>query len=147
MPKNLTNLTNVKFILSEPDQMITEVSIEDNGSIFLACDTIMNILLRMKQISFSLEWSTFSSLLKVLVYWTSGANDPSVVIMAASICSLIFDFTSEDRGSLGSLAQFIAKNVSSSDHATSDTIDLPEIKTAGYSRWVDRFHTIKKHNR
>ena len=73
-----------------------ELSIEDNGSIFLACDTIMNILLRRKQINFSLEWSTFSSLLKVLAYWASGAKDPSVVIMATSICSLIFDFTSED---------------------------------------------------
>ncbi|KAF2556794.1 hypothetical protein F2Q68_00012944 [Brassica cretica] len=73
-----------------------ELSIEDNGSIFLACDTIMNILLRRKQINFSLERSTFSSLLKVLAYWASGAKDPSVVIMAASICSLIFDFTSED---------------------------------------------------
>ena len=66
---------------------------EDSGSIFLACDTVMNILLKREKIRFSLGISTFSSLLNALAYWADGTEDPSVVMMAASICSLICDFT------------------------------------------------------
>ncbi|KAG2249835.1 hypothetical protein Bca4012_086812 [Brassica carinata] len=131
---------------------------EDNGSIFLACDTVMNILLKREPIRFSPEMSTFTGLLKALACWavTDGTKDPSVVMMAASICSLIFDFTSEDAllkqpgfdgGSLDSLGRIIARSLPSSGQGTSDTADLLEIIAAGYSRWADRFPTIKKHNR
>ncbi|CAE6164871.1 unnamed protein product [Arabidopsis arenosa] len=128
----------------------------EDGSIFLACDTIMNILLKREQISLTPEISTFSSLLKALAYWADRSNDNSVVMMAASICSLIFDFTSEDallkqpnfnRSSLDSLAWLIARSLSSCGQDMSDTADLLEIIKAGYSRWADRFPTIKKHSR
>ena len=129
---------------------------EDSGSIFLACDTVLNILLKRKQIGFSPELSTFSSLRKALEYWADGSEDPWVVMMAASICSLICDFTSEEAlfkqpsfngSSLDSLARLIARSLSSSGQDTSDTADLFELVTAGYSRWDNRFPTIKKHNR
>ncbi|CAN6911033.1 unnamed protein product [Brassica oleracea] len=116
---------------------------EDSGSIFLACDTVMNILLKREQIGFSPEFSTFSSLLKALAYWADGTEDPSVVMMAASICSLICDFTSEEAllkqpsfngSSLDSLARLIARRLSSSGQDTSDTADLLELITGGYSR-------------
>ncbi|ESQ53973.1 hypothetical protein EUTSA_v10024640mg [Eutrema salsugineum] len=130
-------------------------SVEDNGSIFLACDTVMNILLKREQIRFSPEMSTFSRLLKALAFWADGTNDPSVVRMAGSICSLIFDFTSEDAllkqpnfngSSLDSLARLIARSLSSSGQDLPDDADLFEIITAGYSRWANRFPTITKHN-
>ncbi|KAG7540711.1 Neurochondrin [Arabidopsis thaliana x Arabidopsis arenosa] len=131
-------------------------SVDDDGSIFLACDTIMNILLKREQISLTLEIATFSSLLKALAYWADRSNDNSVVMMAASICSLIFDLTSEDAllkqpnfnsSYLDSLARLIARSLSSCGQDMSDTADLLEIITAGYSRWADRFPTIKKHTR
>ncbi|WZZ01672.1 hypothetical protein YC2023_074000 [Brassica napus] len=96
---------------------------EDSGSIFLACDTVLNILLKRKQIGFSPELSTFSSLRKALEYWADGSEDLWVVMMAASICSLICDFTSEEAllkqpsfngSSLDSLARLIARSLSSS---------------------------------
>ncbi|KAF3490138.1 hypothetical protein F2Q69_00056053 [Brassica cretica] len=115
---------------------------EDSGSIFLACDTVMNILLKRENIRFSPEMSTFSSLLKALAYWVDGTEDPSVVMMAANICSLICNFTSEEAllkqpsfnaSSLDSLAGLIARSLSSSGLDTSDTADLLELITAGYS--------------
>ncbi|CAN8273277.1 unnamed protein product [Cochlearia groenlandica] len=128
-------------------------SAEDNGNIFLACDTVMNILLKREQIRFSPDMSTFSSLLKALSYWADGTSDQSVVMMAATICSLIFDFTSEDAllkqhnlesssSTLDSLARLIRKSLSSQVQDMSDNEDLVEIITEGYSRWAYRFPTI-----
>ncbi|KAL1210380.1 hypothetical protein V5N11_006711 [Cardamine amara subsp. amara] len=130
-------------------------SVNDDGSIFLACDTVMNILLKREKISLTPDMSTFSSLLKALAYWADHTNDPSVAMMAASVCSLIFDFTSEDAllkqpdfnaSSLDSLARLIARSLSSWGQDISDAADLLEIITAGYSRWADRFPTVMKHN-
>ncbi|KAL6345454.1 hypothetical protein AAG906_017173 [Vitis piasezkii] len=44
--------------------------IEDKGCIFLACDTILNLLLKRDQIKFQLDESTSVHLLKALAYWT-----------------------------------------------------------------------------
>ncbi|XP_010432777.1 PREDICTED: neurochondrin-like [Camelina sativa] len=128
-------------------------STDEDGSIFLACDTVMNILLKREEISLTPEISTFSRLLKALACWADRTNDPSVVMMAASICSLIFEFTSEEAllkqpnfngSSLDSLARLIARSLSSWGQDTSDTADLLEIVTAGYSGWTGRFPSIKK---
>lgn len=52
--------------------------------------------------------------------FSGNTNDPSITMMAASICALIFDFTSEDAlmnhlnfepSSLGNLSQLIAKSL------------------------------------
>ncbi|MBA0626457.1 hypothetical protein Godav_004123, partial [Gossypium davidsonii] len=130
--------------------------VENNGCIFLACDAIMN-LLKMEQMTFSEDESTFISLLKALALWTEKTNDPSVVMMASSICTLIFDMTSENAllnhpslssSCLNSLSRLIARSLASwgqdmSDAAKAD-MDLLEIVTAGYSRWADRFPQIQK---
>ncbi|KAG2261336.1 hypothetical protein Bca52824_068415 [Brassica carinata] len=120
---------------------------EGSGSIFLACDAVMNILLKREQIGFSPELSTFSSLLKALTYWADGNKDTSVVMMAASICSLICDFTTEEallKQPSFNNSSLDARSLSSSGQdIASDTEDLLELITAGYSRWEDRFPTVR----
>ncbi|KAH0869837.1 hypothetical protein HID58_076859 [Brassica napus] len=91
---------------------------EDSGSIFLACDTVMNILLKREKIRFSLGISTFSSLLNALAYWADEA---------------LLKQPSFNASSLDSLAGLIARSLSSSGQDTSDTADLLELITAGYS--------------
>ncbi|KAL0658173.1 hypothetical protein Bca4012_078758 [Brassica carinata] len=92
---------------------------EDSGSIFLACDTVMNILLKREKIRFSLGISTFSSLLNALAYWA----DEEALLKQPSF----------NASSLDSLAGLIARSLSSSGQDTSDTADLLELITAGYS--------------
>ncbi|XVE97374.1 hypothetical protein REPUB_Repub03eG0014200 [Reevesia pubescens] len=131
--------------------------VEDNGCIFLACDTIMNFLLKREQLHFPEDESTFFNLLKALALWTENTNDLSIVMMAASICTLVFDFTSEDAllnhpdfnsSCLDSLSRLIARSLASWGQDISDVakaeMDLLEIVTAGYSRWANRFPQIRK---
>ncbi|GLT76142.1 hypothetical protein SLA2020_478180 [Shorea laevis] len=133
-----------------------EVEIEDDGSIFLACDTILNFLLKREQFQFPEDESTFYNLLKALVLWTGDTNDPSVIMMASSICTLILDFTSEDAllnhpnfdsNCLISLSQLIARSLASWGQDMSNDVkaemDLLEIITAGYSRWAHQFPQIR----
>ncbi|GKV03212.1 hypothetical protein SLEP1_g15556 [Rubroshorea leprosula] len=132
------------------------VEVEDEGSIFLACDTILNFLLKREQFQFPEDKSTFYNLLKALVLWTGDTNEPSVTMMASSICTLILDFTSEDAllnhlnfdsNCLISLSRLIAGSLASWGQDMSNDVkaemDLLEIITAGYSRWAHRFPQIR----
>ncbi|GLT85280.1 hypothetical protein SLE2022_034730 [Rubroshorea leprosula] len=132
------------------------VEVEDEGSIFLACDTILNFLLKREQFQFPEDESTFYNLLKALVLWTGDTNDPSVTMMASSICTLILDFTSEDAllnhpnfdsNCLISLSRLVAGSLASWGQDMSNDVkaemDLLEIITAGYSRWAHRFPQIR----
>ncbi|KAI7987574.1 Neurochondrin [Camellia lanceoleosa] len=131
---------------------------DDNGSIFLACDTIMNLLLKRDQIRVQLDDAYFVRLLRALVYWTGDTDDLSVIMMASSICTLIFDSTSEeallqhpsfDRSDLISLSQLIVRSLAicgqemMSDDAKAEA-DLHQIVASGYSRWADRFPHIRE---
>ncbi|KAK8505402.1 hypothetical protein V6N13_045842 [Hibiscus sabdariffa] len=131
--------------------------VEDNDCVFLACDTIMNFLLKRMQFPFPEDESTFFNLLKALAVWTEKTNDQSVVMMASSICSLVFDLTSENdllnhpgfsSSCLDSLSRLIARSLASWGQGMSDVakedMDLLEIVTAGYSRWADRFPQIRQ---
>ncbi|XVE71224.1 hypothetical protein DITRI_Ditri10aG0133800 [Diplodiscus trichospermus] len=131
--------------------------VEDNGCIFLACDTIMNFLLKREQFHFPEDESTFFNLLKALALWTENTSDLSVIMMASSICALVFDFTSEDAllnhpdfssSCLTSLSRLIARSLASWGQDMSDAakpeMDLLEIVAAGYSRWANRFPQIRK---
>ncbi|XP_022729716.1 neurochondrin isoform X2 [Durio zibethinus] len=131
--------------------------VEDNGCIFLACDTIMNFLLKREQFRFPEDESTFLNLLKALALWTENTNDLSVVMMASSICALVFDLTSEDAllnhtdfssSCLDILSRLITRSLASWGQHMSDVakeeMDLLEIVTAGYSRWANRFPQIRK---
>ncbi|XWS70464.1 hypothetical protein CRYUN_Cryun03dG0050600 [Craigia yunnanensis] len=120
--------------------------VENNGCIFLA-----------EQFRFPEDESTFFNLLKALALWTENTNDLSVIMMASSICTLVFDFTSKDAllnhpdfssSCLNSLSQLIARSLASWGQDMSDVakaeMDLLEIVTAGYSRWATRFPQVRK---
>ncbi|KAK7821283.1 hypothetical protein CFP56_037896 [Quercus suber] len=128
--------------------------VENGSCVFLACDTIVNLLLKV-QARLSLDESTFVHLLKALAYWTEGTEDSSILMMASSICALIFGFTSEeavlnhpsfDTSSLNSLSRLIARSLALYEQDMCDDAkeaDLHEIVTAGYSRWAHSFPHIR----
>ncbi|CAB4266821.1 unnamed protein product [Prunus armeniaca] len=131
--------------------------VKDNGCIFLACDTMLNLLLKKEQLRIPLDDSTLVNLLKAFAFWTEGINDPSTIMMASSICALLFDFTSEkallkhpnfDDSTLDSLSRLIARSLASWGQGMSDAakseMDLLEIVTQGYSQWVDRFPRVRE---
>ncbi|CAA2954494.1 neurochondrin isoform X1 [Olea europaea subsp. europaea] len=136
---------------------------EDGGTVFLACDTILNFLLKREQICFPLDDPSFIKLLQALSHLTEKKNDPSSIMMASSICALILGSTSEeallchpdfDIDSLISLSQLVKKSLAicsqgvMSDDASTEA-DLCEIVTsvnlnAEYSSWADRFPRMKE---
>ncbi|XP_057434401.1 uncharacterized protein LOC130727311 [Lotus japonicus] len=127
-------------------------TVEDSSCIFLACDTIMNLLLKKDKVQLTLDGSVFADLLKALAYWSENTDDMSSMMMAASICALIFDFTSEEallnqpdfnHSTLSSLYQLIARCLASSEQDTETDMDLSEIISAGFSRWAHRYPQIK----
>ncbi|XP_055820220.1 uncharacterized protein LOC129889101 isoform X2 [Solanum dulcamara] len=131
---------------------------EDNGSIFLACDTILNLLLKREQIKFPSDDPSFIKLLVALSHWAEGMDDASVIMMAASICSLILDLTSEEAllnnpdftsGDIGNLSKLIRRSfvMCGQDLISNDAkaeVDLFQIITSAYSLWADRFPSIKR---
>nr|GMD42589.1 neurochondrin isoform X1 [Ipomoea batatas] len=133
---------------------------EDDGSILLACDTILNVLLKREQIQFPLDDPIFVKLLEALPYWTEDSDDQQRIMMASSICSLILGATSEaallnhpdfEIGKLSSLSKLIKRsltlcgqsNVGRLRKAVVDLIDFL-VLAAGYSQWVDRFPHIRE---
>ncbi|CAK8568578.1 unnamed protein product [Lathyrus sativus] len=127
--------------------------VEDDGRVFLACDTIMNLLLKKNKVQFMLDESAFVDLLKALAYWSENTDDMPSKMMASSICALIFDYTSEEallknpdfnHGTLRSLYQLIARCLASSEQDTNTDMDLSEIISAGFSRWAHRYPHIRE---
>ncbi|RZC75427.1 hypothetical protein C5167_050910 [Papaver somniferum] len=101
----------------------------DNSTIFMACDTIINLLLRREDIQVQFEGSIQVHLLTALASWTENTNDQSVIMMASTICSLIFDSTSEEAlvnhpnvGSiiLNKLSQLVGRSLTTSRQDVSD---------------------------
>ncbi|CAA0841969.1 neurochondrin family protein [Striga hermonthica] len=134
---------------------------EDGRTIFLACDTILNFLLKREQLHFYLDSRTVVKLLLALPCWTESASDPSVIMMASSICSLVLGSTSEEfllrhpefnSDNLNTLAKLIKRSLitSNQDHMPDDSnseagqADLHQIVISGYSSWSDRFPLIKQ---
>ncbi|XP_065851150.1 uncharacterized protein [Euphorbia lathyris] len=131
-------------------------TVDDNSSIFLACDTVMNLLLKKEQALFSVDEATVVDLLIALGYWSENTDDASDIMMASSICALLFDSTSEEAllnhpsfsiSSLGSLSQLMARCFAFSQKEKSDAVtgemDLIEIVTSGFSRWANRFPRVR----
>ncbi|XP_024983584.1 neurochondrin isoform X2 [Cynara cardunculus var. scolymus] len=123
-------------------------TVEENGPIFLACDTILNLLLKIR---LQLDDSYFIRLLGVLPSWAENAVDCSNTMMASSICALILDLTSEaalqchpqfHRKNLISLSQLMRRSMAAS-YSKDTEADLLQIVISGYSRWVDRFPHVK----
>ncbi|KAM0053708.1 putative neurochondrin [Helianthus debilis subsp. tardiflorus] len=127
-------------------------TMEDNGPIFLACDTILNLLLKRDQIRVHLDDSYLIRLLGVMSSWAEDAVDWSCTMMASSICALILDSTSEtvlqsnphfNRDNLISLCQLIRRSLTTFGKYTESEADLHQIVVSGYSRWADRYPHIK----
>ncbi|XP_038899673.1 neurochondrin isoform X2 [Benincasa hispida] len=132
--------------------------IDDDGSIFLACDTILNVLLKKELAGLLCGESSFILLLEAIATSTEDTKEPSVIMMAASICALIFDFTSENAllsnpsfadKSLDKLCRlfsriFALSRQSMNNDGMAQMDDLLEITSAGYSRWGDRFPRVQK---
>ncbi|KAI9106338.1 hypothetical protein K1719_021866 [Acacia pycnantha] len=125
--------------------------VENNGGVFLACDTIMNLLLKKDKLQLTLEESTIVNILKALAYWAENSGDTSSMMMASSICALIFDYTSEEsllnhpdfnHRDLRSLYGLIARCQASSGPDANTDMDLAEIVAEGYSRWAHRYPHI-----
>ncbi|KAK7393742.1 hypothetical protein VNO78_22306 [Psophocarpus tetragonolobus] len=126
--------------------------VEDNGCIFLACDTIMNLLLKKDKVQIMLGESAIVDLLKALSHWSENTEEMSSMMMASSICALIFDYTSEetllnhpdfDYRTLSSLYLLIARCLASSEQDTKADMDLSEIVSSGISRWAHRYPNIR----
>ncbi|KAJ9559378.1 hypothetical protein OSB04_013992 [Centaurea solstitialis] len=123
-------------------------TVEDNGPIFLACDTILNLLLKREQIGLQLDDSYFIKLLGVLSSWAEDAVDCSSTMMASSICALILDSTSEavlqshphfNRNNLISLSRLMRRSMAASYSKPSDPSHLrkkpkKEYKARGYNK-------------
>ncbi|KAL4560235.1 hypothetical protein LXL04_032385 [Taraxacum kok-saghyz] len=127
-------------------------TIEENGPIFLACDTILNILLKREQIQVQLDDSCFIKLLGALSSWAEDAVDRSSTMMAASICTLILDLTSEaflqshphfNPNNLKSVCHLIKRSMTAYSKDSEAEADLAQIVVSGYSRWADRYPHVK----
>ncbi|GAV79586.1 Neurochondrin domain-containing protein [Cephalotus follicularis] len=127
--------------------------VEDDSCIFLACDTVMNLLLKKEQLKFFMDQTTYLNLLKALAYWAENKSDPSSIMVASTICVLILDYTSEeellnhpnfDFSSFIKLSELIAKSLASCGQDISDVMDLYEIIDSGYSRWGRRFPRLRE---
>ncbi|KAK4729774.1 hypothetical protein R3W88_022762 [Solanum pinnatisectum] len=150
------SVTVVGYLIALIDQ--NNFTSEDNGSIFLACDTILNLLLKQEQIKFPSDDPSFIRLLVALSHWAEGMDDASIIMMASSICSLILELTSEESllnhpdftsGDIGNLSKLIRQSFVMcgqdliSDDAKAE-VDLFQIITSAYSSWADRFPSIKQ---
>ncbi|XP_029125303.1 neurochondrin isoform X2 [Cajanus cajan] len=127
--------------------------VEDNGCIFLACDTIMNLLLKKDKVQIMLDELAIVGLLKTLAYWSENTDEMSCLMMASSICALIFDYTSEEAllnrpdfnyRTLSSLYKLIGRCLASSEQDSKADMDLSEIISSGFSRWAHRYPHIRE---
>ncbi|GAB2286926.1 hypothetical protein Dimus_021314 [Dionaea muscipula] len=130
----------------------------ENGSESLACDTIISLLLMRKQIHLKLDESAFVPLLSAFAFWAEKAGDTPLILMASSICCLVFEFTSEesllgypgfDYTTLNALSRLIVRSLNTTirldtHDATDASPHLHEIITRGFALWADRFPRIRK---
>ncbi|KAL2323768.1 hypothetical protein Fmac_028147 [Flemingia macrophylla] len=127
--------------------------VEDNGCIFLACDTILNLLLKKEKVQIMLDELAIVDLLKTLAYWSENTDEMSCIMMASSICALIFDYSSEEAllnrpdfnyRTLSSLYKLIARCLASSEQDSKADMDLFKIVSSGFSRWAHRYPHIRE---
>ncbi|XP_074343307.1 uncharacterized protein LOC141682514 [Apium graveolens] len=129
-------------------------NVNDGSLVYLACDTLMNVLLKREDVSITFDGADVAELLEALVYWTGNTGDKPIIMMAASIAALLLDFISEDTlrrqsgfdsGKLAGLCQLFKRSLTLCDEDQSGEAeaDLYEIVISGYSRWSERFPDIK----
>ncbi|WOL19402.1 hypothetical protein Cni_G28200 [Canna indica] len=128
--------------------------VNDDDIVLLACDTILNLLLNRKELKDWIKGSDFVNLLHALILWTENCKDPSLMMMASSICSLVLDLMSEelllnqfnfDQSSLEKLSHLIIRSLNKGEirEDLKDQSDLHQIIMDGYCDWADRFPSIR----
>uniref|UniRef100_A0A0D9VM78 Neurochondrin n=1 Tax=Leersia perrieri TaxID=77586 RepID=A0A0D9VM78_9ORYZ len=111
--------------MNEHDGMLN-----DTGSMFLACDTIINFLSNTKNAHIRME-SSFIRLLQALVAWTGTADDSSIIMTASCVCTLVLDLTTEE---------FL---LSCSDFDSKTLERLSQLIARCYRRWSDRYPRVR----
>ncbi|KAL5212003.1 hypothetical protein ABZP36_022850 [Zizania latifolia] len=123
----------------------------DNGSMFLACDTIINFLSNMKKAHIQME-SRFICLLQALVAWPGTTDDSSVIMTVSCLCTLVLDLTTEefllscsdfDSKTLERLSELIARSLRQ-DIPDDDGEQSNQKQTilSGYRQWSDRYPRV-----
>ncbi|KAJ1281461.1 hypothetical protein BS78_04G307700 [Paspalum vaginatum] len=124
----------------------------DNGSMFLACDTIINLMSNRKSAHIPVD-SNFIRLLKALVKWAGTTDASSVTMTASCLCTMLLDFTSEDfllscpefdAKTLGSLSELIVRSLLQGiPDDDGGQFNQKQIILSGYRRWADQFPHVK----
>ncbi|KAF8730097.1 hypothetical protein HU200_017064 [Digitaria exilis] len=131
---------------------MTEQDGIDNGSMFLACDTIINFMSNRKSVHIPVD-SCFIRLLKALVTWAGTTDASSVTMTASCLCAMLIDLTSEefllsrsdfDTKTLGSLSELILRSLQQGiPDDDGEQLNQKQIIVSGYRRWADRFPHVK----
>ncbi|TKW42067.1 hypothetical protein SEVIR_1G359800v4 [Setaria viridis] len=131
---------------------MTEQDGIDNGSMFLACDTIINFMSNKKSVNIPVD-SCFIHLLKALVTWAGTTNASSVTMTASCLCAMLIDLTSEefllscsdfDTKTLGSLSELIVRSLQQDvPDDDGEQFNQKQMIVSGYRRWANRFPHVK----
>ncbi|CAD6249093.1 unnamed protein product [Miscanthus lutarioriparius] len=124
----------------------------DNGSMFLACDTIINFMSNRKSVHIPVD-PRFIRLLKALITWAGTTDASSVTMTASCLCAMLLDLTSEefllscshfDTKTLGSLSELIIRSLQQDiPDDDREQFNHKQIIVSGYRRWADRFPHVK----
>ncbi|KAL6635290.1 hypothetical protein ACP70R_027961 [Stipagrostis hirtigluma subsp. patula] len=151
--RTLASFGGYKTVIDCLIKMTEQDGVIDSGSMFLACDTIINFMSNRKNAHIPLE-SCFIRLLQALVTWAGTTDASSVIMTASSLCTMVLDLTSEefllscsdfDSNTLGSLSELIVRSLHQ-DIPPDDReqFNQKQVVVSGYRRWADRFPRIKK---
>ncbi|KAF7091732.1 hypothetical protein CFC21_094292 [Triticum aestivum] len=124
----------------------------DDGSMFLACDTIINIMSNRKNYPIQME-PCFIRLLQALITWAGTTDASSVIMTASSLCTMVMELTSEefllsfsgfDPKTLGSLSDLIVRSLRQDiPDEDREQLNQKQIIASGYRRWADRFPSVR----
>uniref|UniRef100_A0A0D6R2E7 Neurochondrin n=1 Tax=Araucaria cunninghamii TaxID=56994 RepID=A0A0D6R2E7_ARACU len=145
-----------KQVVDFLSRLLHDILEETIGTVLLACDTILNILLKKDQIQAPLHVGDFISFLPALVDWAAKQNSPMVIAMASSICILVLDLSNEKslkaipefQTHLNTLSPLIIQSLELSQQAEKSAIpaddqDLYDIVVSGCAGLMDRYPTVK----
>eukprot|EP01018_Ginkgo_biloba_P002063 Gb_26598 [translate_table: standard] len=139
-------------------RLLQDISQEISGIVLLACDTIMNILLKRDEMQPQLNAIDFIPVLPALAAWAGEQNSSMVLAMASSICTLVLDLTSEESllklmephpESLNIFSNLIIKTLELCQQGESlaqppDEQDLYDITVSGCAGLLSRYPSIKQ---
>ncbi|KAH9301029.1 hypothetical protein KI387_012612, partial [Taxus chinensis] len=147
-----------KQVLEFLSILLEDVSEETIGTVLIACDTIMNILLKRDDIQARLLVDDFISVLPALAAWAAKQNDSTEIAMASSICTLALDLSSENSlskipkfqiQSLSTVSELIIRSLELFQRAEKSEIlgddhDLYDIIVSGCTCLMARYPSIRQ---